>query len=369
MVNIKIGILKRFHVHNKIDEELEVYKKILRFNSIEIVDLEIDQNDFWEKVSSLDVFIYKFANVDDQKYLAYNIIPVIKKTYNIKCFPDLLSMWLYDEKIRQYYFLRSKYYPVVDSYIFYSKQKALQWIENRAEYPLIYKLSAGAGSMNVKLMKNKTDCKKMVNKMFGSGVKNGEFGFMNYFKTYNYNFRKIVKSSLINVRNKYFQKFRNNNFSISKNYVYFQKFLKNNEYDIRVTTAGDKVHAFRRLNRQNDFRASGSDLWDINPDKIDKRILKIALEISIKFNFSAMAYDFLYDEKKNPVIVEMSYLYGGAGYPDFMNGYWDKDLNWHEGRYWPQYFELMSLLNLPDFKMPDNLEYQTNYKTAQLDNF
>ena len=58
-------------------------------------------------------------------------------------------------------------------------------------------------------------------------------------------------------------------------------------------------------------------------------------------------------------------VYGGAGYPDFMNGYWDENLNWHEGRYWPQYFELMDLLNMPELKLPD-LETSTKYKNANL---
>jgi hypothetical protein len=82
-------------------------------------------------------------------------------------------------------------------------------------------------------------------------------------------------------------------------------------------------------------------------------------------DFQAMAYDFIYDQKKQPVIVEMSYMYGGAGYPDFMNGYWDAQLNWIEGRYWPQHFELMDLLNRPDLKCPPDLDNSTNYRKVK----
>jgi len=33
-------------------------------------------------------------------------------------------------------------------------------------------------------------------------------------------------------------------------------------------------------------------------------------------------------------------------------GYWDKDLNWHEGHFWPQFCQLQDLLNMPELKQP-----------------
>ena len=44
----------------------------------------------------------------------------------------------------------------------------------------------------------------------------------------------------------------------TKDYVYFQKFLPNNKYDIRIVVIGDRAFGFIRYNRENDFRASGS---------------------------------------------------------------------------------------------------------------
>jgi len=35
------------------------------------------------------------------------------------------------------------------------------------------------------------------------------------------------------------------------------------------------------------------------------------------------------------------------------SGYWDDKLNWHEGHFWPQYFILMDLLELPNLKQPE----------------
>jgi hypothetical protein len=95
------------------------------------------------------------------------------------------------------------------------------------------------------------------------------------------------------------------------------------------------------------------------------RMVQIALKLSKYFSFQTMAYDFIYDKNREPKIVEMSYLYGGAGYPDFMNGFWDENLDWHEGRYWPQYFELMDSLNFPDLELPD-IDTSSKYKYVNI---
>mgnify|MGYP006308102417 CR=1 FL=1 len=129
--------------------------------------------------------------------------------------------------------------------------------------------------------------------------------------------------------------------------------MTGNTYDTRVTTVGNRVSAFRRFVRKNDFRASGGEEWDISPDKIDKTLLRKALAYSKKMGFQSMAYDFIYDEHGEAKIVEISCIYGQPGFPDFMNGYWDENLNWIEGRFWPQHLELMDALGIPDLKCPD----------------
>jgi hypothetical protein len=75
-----------------------------------------------------------------------------------------------------------------------------------------------------------------------------------------------------------------------------------------------------------------------------------------------MAYDFIYDENKKPVIVEISYCFGD--YPEFSNGYWDEYLTWHEGRFLPQYFELVDLLGRDDLILPEWVTPSSSYKNV-----
>ena len=107
----------------------EIYKRILNLNNIDFIELHIDEKDFWDKVKTLDLFLFRWAHVDNDHQLVHTILPVIENYLSIKCFPDLNTCWHYDDKIRQYYLLKSFGYPVIESYIFWKKEHALEWAE------------------------------------------------------------------------------------------------------------------------------------------------------------------------------------------------------------------------------------------------
>ena len=136
---------------------------------------------------------------------------------------------------------------------------------------------------------------------------------------------------------------------IQKDAILFQKYLPDNHYDTRVVTVGKRVIAARRFVRKNDFRASGSVNQDMNPDKIDTRCLEIAFAISNKLNFNTMAYDFMYEEDKNPCISEISYCFPHWAFQS-CQGYWDESLTFHPGHNLPQYFQLIDFLQINDLK-------------------
>ena len=330
---------------------LQKYEEILDYNSIRYIRLDASDPDFWEKISRLDLFIFRWKHFDWSKQLAHTILPIIENEMKIKCFPNQTTCWHYDDKIREYYLLKQAGFPVVDSYIFWDKKKALKWAVT-ADYPVIFKLKGGAGSQNVILIKNENHAIQYIKKMFRKGINPNKFKFTGstYKKDYGI-YRKIHKMGG-NVLRKHRGEDISPFWQIHKNYVLFQKFLPNNDYDTRVTIIGGRAFAYRRFNRKNDFRSSGSGNFDVTPEKVDIKHVKIALEISKKMGFQSMAYDFLYDKESNSRFCEISYTY-----VDWMvqscPGYWDSNLNWHEGHYWPQYFQLMDALNMPDLKQPE----------------
>jgi len=364
MINKKVAFYKNRLKPN--DSEIQIYLDILDYNKIPYVLLDNSDPDFWKKLEGVDVFIFKWGHDHHSHQIAHTILPVIENTLELKCFPDQATCWHYDDKVKQHFLLEQAGFPVIPSYVFWDKGAALDWIRQHSDFPLVFKLKNGAGSLSVFLVHHRAQALRMIKRMFGRGMKQTTIPVFYLAKTLNYDLVKIFRYYSINFRNRFINQEKNVYWLRHKNYAYFQQYMPNNQWDTRVTTAGLRAHAFRRFNRPKDFRASGSNSWDISPEQIDLRMVQIALEVSRYFGFQAMAYDFVYDYKGEPRIVEMSYLYGGAGYPDFMNGYWDEHLNWHEGRYWPQYFELSDLLELPGLRMPEGLKTTTKYTKATI---
>ena len=360
---MKVGIHKAYH--NKFDKELEIYKTILRYNNIEYIELNSSDKNFWSDLAKIDVFLYKWGHEHNSRQIALSILPIIENYKKIRCFPNLATSWLYDDKVRESLILKECGFPAADFFIFWEKSEALEWLNSWDEFPIVFKLKNGAGATNVNLVNSRRKCKSIILRMFGRGMIQDNISILERMNMLNYDFRKIYRHYGIRLRSKFIHEDSNQFWQKHKNYIYFQRFLPGNSYDTRVTTAGLRAHAFRRFVRPNDFRASGSNLWDIDPANIDLRMIQIALDITKYFGFQSMAYDFVYDKNHEPKIIEMSYLYGGAGFPDFMNGYWDENLSRHEGRFWPQHFELMDLLQDKSLKCPE-MEATGSYTKAKI---
>lgn len=326
------------------------YESILSYNGIPSIRLRVEEIDFWERVRELSLFIMRFQHLDSDLQEAHDILPVIEHTYGIPCYPNQATAWHYDDKVRQYFLLKGKGFPIVDSWIFYARNAALEWARS-ASYPVVFKLRGGAGSSNVLLVRSWTQASRLIRNMFGRGVSPGKFLTANALRIKHFNLYRELHHLAGNVYRKSKGLDASPHWRKHKNYALFQKFLPNNEFDTRVTVIGERAFAFRRFVRDGDFRASGSGKIDYEPSRIDLRCVEIAFTVSKRMGFQSMAYDFLLNEEGMPEFCEVSYTYVSRaihGCP----GYWDANLEWHEGHFWPEYLHLVDALQLPDLKQP-----------------
>jgi glutathione synthase/RimK-type ligase-like ATP-grasp enzyme len=249
----------------------------------------------------------------------------------IKVFPDVNTGWHYEDKVGQKYLLEAIDAPFVKSYVFYSKQDALKWVDTTS-FPKVFKLRTGAASSNVRLVKNKYKAKLLVKKAFGSG-----FPFVSSFGRIKERFYQLKKNRDLSSLKLFFgglgrliipskiEKFAHR----EKGYIYFQDFIANNDYDTRLVVVGNRCFGARRLCRKGDFRASGSGIGLFDQKLIDSKMIKIAFDVVQKLGTQSLAFDFIYDNKI-PKILELSYCYPmGKGSPDDCPGYWDSNLNWY----------------------------------------
>jgi glutathione synthase/RimK-type ligase-like ATP-grasp enzyme len=259
------------------------------------------------------------------KQLLYSIEASSKKV-----FPDFNTCWYYDDKVGEKYLFESLNAPFVPSYVFYTRNEALDWIEN-ASFPKVFKLRGGAGSANVKLVSTKKNAKTLINTAFRKGF--SQFNRIGYVLDFIKRFR-AGKESFIRVCKSFKMLFLSNEFARihgrEKGYVYFQDFMPNNLFDIRVVVIGDKAFGLKRMIRKNDFRASGGGNIIYDKAQIDERCVKIAFEVNEKIKAQSIAYDFVFDKNNEPLIVEISYGYTAPAY-DKCEGYWDRDMNWYTG--------------------------------------
>jgi glutathione synthase/RimK-type ligase-like ATP-grasp enzyme len=250
----------------------------------------------------------------------------------IQVFPDWRTGWHFDDKIGQFYLLQLLQVPVVPTVIYYEKAVALQWAKT-AQFPKVFKLRGGAGSLNVRKVSTEKEARQLIYTAFGSGfpaynrwedlkenIRRKRMGIGSWLDLAKSIRRLFVATAFARIRGR------------ERGYILFQDFIPGNTYDTRVVTVGNKAFGIRRLVRKGDFRASGSGYIEYEPEKISLECVRLAFETSEKLGAQVVAYDFVQDTNGNPLMVEINYGYAHASYAK-CPGYWDKDLHWHQGSF------------------------------------
>lgn len=292
-------------------------------------------SDIINQLDDCDVFMWHYSHVDYKDVLFAKQLLYSLQMSGKKVFPDFNTGWHFDDKVGQKYLLESIGAPLVPSYVFYSKDEALSWIDN-VGFPKVFKLRGGAGSTNVRLVRTKKEAIKLTKRAFGRGF--SQFNRIGYLKD---RIRKYKegKDSFLGVLKGIGHLFITTEYAKmhhrEKGYIYFQEFIPNNLFDIRVVVIGDKAFAIKRLVRKGDFRASGGGDILFDKDLIDERCVKIAFDINKHIKAQSIAYDFVFDKDNNPKVVEISYGFSPSPY-DNCKGYWNSNMEWHEAKFNPQ---------------------------------
>lgn len=251
---------------------------------------------------------------------------------NFKVFPDFNTSWHFDDKIGQKYLLETVGAQMVRSYVFYSKKEAECWAKTTT-YPKVFKLRGGAGSVNVRLVKSYAEAMRLIDRSFGSGFKHdSNLNVGEIWKKYSKG-NLPFSSVLGGVKRILFQSDFSKINGRERGYAYFQEFVAENSYDVRVIVIGNKAMAIKRMVRENDFRASGSGNIIYEKCNFTDAIIDLAFNVSEKLQTQCVAFDFVFKEG-TPLIVEISYGFSPAGY-GACPGYWDRQLNWYEGSFDP----------------------------------
>ncbi len=318
----------RIAIHHRPNSYSSLWIKYCQKHNIQFKLVDAYANDILNQIDDCDAFMWHFHyKIYKDNLFAKQLIYAIKEKTGKKIYPDFDTCWHYDDKIGQKYFLQALDIPIVPTYIFYTKKDALNWIRHTT-FPKVFKLRSGEDSKNVRLVKSYFQAKRLIRKSFGSGFqKNSHF--------------VRIKERWIQYRNgectlKWFLKgimtlypFKERFKKEELGYIYFQDFIPNNKYDIRVFVVGNRAVAVKRINRQNDFRASGSGNMIFEKSQIDEKYIRAAFSLNKKLKMQSVTFDFLLNNDGHILLSEFSYNCGPKN-SDKYPGYWTDDMQWHD---------------------------------------
>jgi len=316
-----------------------------REKEIPFRELDPFRPDFMQQVEGLQAFAWHWSHDDPRAAQMARQVTYALEAKGLAVFPNSATCWHYDDKVGQKYLLEGIGVPVPRTWVFYDLATALAWVE-RAEFPQVFKLRMGAGSLNVRLVRSRAEARRLCRRAFGPGFP----ASASYLHDAATKVRKARTAGALAAKLRRAPSSILNSIRIaqalprSRGYVYFQEFLAGNASDTRVVVIGDRAFAFTRGNRPGDFRASYSGVVDLDPKRVDTECVRIAFYASKRIGAQSLAYDFLRSAESKPVIVEISYCFSAYGAVHKCPGHWDGALNWHDGQSWPQDAMLADLL-------------------------
>lgn len=323
---MKVGI------HNNNSAYSKRWIEFCEINSIDYKVVNAYADTIVNDLKECDVFLWHHHHVDYRDVNFAKQLLFSLEQAGVKVFPDFKTGWHFDDKLGQKYLFESNNIPAAKAWAFYEKKSALEWIEGTT-FPKIFKLRGGAGSSNVKMIRNKGEAKRFINKAFGKGFPGFDYWsvckdkFKLFFKK-RATANEVLKMFILSL----FPRLgRAHLLPRQKGYVYFQEFIPNDGYDIRIQITGDKALAMVRYTREGDFRASGSNNLTHETELLSSEVIKFAFDIADRLRLQSCALDLVRDNRDNELyVIENSYCYG-VDEDEFDYGYWTRDGVCHKG--------------------------------------
>lgn len=270
---VKDGILYDDDAYLSSRADFIKYERFLINNKISYSYYNIDYSTWLEDAEQFDVIIWRSSSDPATQQMAKNKIYFLEKIAKKRCFPSFDELWPYEEKINIHYIYKYFKLPEIYSFVSFSKLESLNYI-NKCQFPIISKISTGSASQGVEILHNKRQAKKVINKVFSNQGKRTYWYYLN-----------------------------------QKDYVYFQKYINDATYDLRIIVIGNKLFGYYRYAKKGDFRASGSGI--VEKKEIPREALELAYLVKNVFNTSFLATDLLYSKSmKKYLIIESSIFIG-----------------------------------------------------------
>jgi len=281
-------------------------------HSVRVVDLF--QPDPIDQLAGCDGLMWWFAHLPFPRNFAKRLMPALNHGRNLPTFPDYRTAWHFDDKVGQFYLLRAAGLPMPRTWVFWQRQDAEQFCRS-ARYPLVLKLAGGIISENVRMLRSMKEAERWIRRLFGAGVTTTERPSLRKPRRL---INRLASAASVVTRGHARPSGRSD---VQRGYFMVQEFLERNQYDTRAVAIGNRAWVYRRLNRPDDFRASGSGLRDPDRSKIDLEMVRLAFVVARALDTQSVAVDGIYRGSER-VLTEISYYYEGWILFEECQGHW-----------------------------------------------
>jgi len=304
-------------------------ESIARGEPVHYAFVDLERHDWPTRVEPFQLVLWKPADMGTLANHFKEKVYFLEKYLDKLVVPNYDTIWHFESKVAQSYLFAQAGVQTPATMVTFDYRDAMEQL-GRWKMPLVFKLSGGAASSNVRLVRTRRDAAARVRDAF--------CGKLYREATTPGGLRGPRRLRLAAKR--WFWSFLRRWFSGKEpqGYLYWQEYLPNNSADLRITVIGNCfAYGFWRNNRPGDFRASGSGRLDFERP-VPEAPLRYCMELNRRFNFDSMAYDILFKESEF-VISEMSYGYLDSA-PYRTSGYYelrpDGQVAFVPGHVWPQ---------------------------------
>lgn len=326
----------RLAIHERPSSWSDKWMEYCRAHGIEAGPVNCYRHDIIKVLQGYDGLLWHFDHWLGEDLLMARHVLMAAEHMGVAVFPDAATCWHFDDKLAQKYLLEATGAPLVPTYAFFGEQDAVQWLRGAA-FPLVAKLRRGAGSYNVRLLRDYGQAVRYCKRAFGRGFSPvpGYTAFIGAKVRKVRNLGDFMAGAKRAVG--FFRAILHGRRTIlpERGYVLFQDFLPGNTFDTRIAIVGNRGWGFTRNVRPGDWRASGSGSIDYDLARIDLECVRIAFATAASLRTQSVCLDFVRSPSGESLIVEISYAYSSLAVYD-CPGHWDRDLKWHEGHVWPQ---------------------------------
>jgi glutathione synthase/RimK-type ligase-like ATP-grasp enzyme len=288
------------------------YERFLTANRIEVGAYDIHRSSWIEDAAAFDMILWRPLSFPFELEECRRKFYVLERHLGKLCYPSYDEALLYEDKILQYEMLKLRGLPVIDTFISHSADETLGHMQQRS-YPAVWKASTGSGSLGVELLRRARPGQRWARKVFSFAGRRTCWPYL-----------------------------------AQKNYVYVQRLVPNQGFDVRVIVIGDKVLGYYRDVPRGEFRASG--MGTVRKDRLPPKAVIIARRAAEALRAPCLGVDMLIDTSgERAFIIEVSSFFQVItpeqlhvdGVPGMLVG---DDLEFVPIRVWPQELALQHVL-------------------------